>query len=71
MTFVMCINNKRYRRRLKLHVVYRAERIGFRWRLVDESGVLREYSEKYFVPITLTAELASLFPPWDEDTDSG
>ena len=59
--FVMCIRNGRYKRRLKLHVVYKAIRSGFGWRLVDESGVEREYNERYFVPITLTAEGAAAF----------
>jgi hypothetical protein len=62
MTFVMCINNKRYRRRLKLHVVYKAtpSKSGG-WYLVDESGVQREYAAKYFSPVKLPPEGAALF----------
>lgn len=61
MYFVLCMNNKRYRRRLNLHVIYRAQPCDKGWRLVDESGVEREYSEKYFIPIELPPEVAASF----------
>lgn len=61
MTFVMCIYNGRYKRRLNRHVVYKAMRSDKGWRIVDESGVLRDYHERYFVVIELSPEAAATF----------
>lgn len=63
MTFVLCINNKRYKRRLKLHVIYRAISLDSGLWVLDETGVMHKYDERYVLPIDIPAELAATFDP--------